>query len=77
MPRMTNWDERQWFSIMYDAQMARISGYDEHGGEHWKEIPVAQWPKQEGGTYRERREEAVLEIQDAIESGHQPGEVKE
>ena len=71
MPRMVTWCDRQYYDIGTDTNVSRISGFDEHSQEHWMVIEVAI----SGSTYRERRDEAVLAIQDAIEEGHQPGEV--
>ena len=69
MPRMITWTDRKSFSLQHDAFMSRISGFDDRNHEHWMVI-------EDGKGYRERREEALLAIQAAIEDGHLPGEVK-
>ena len=68
MPRMNHWRSRQYFSIADDAEVCRISGYDEHGQEHWATIPVEK-------GFSARRRDVVLQIQDAIEAGHPKGRV--
>ena len=68
MPRMNHWRSRQYFSVADDAEVCRISGFDEHGHEHWAQIPV-------GKGLSDRRRDVVLQIQDAIEAGHQNGRV--
>lgn len=69
MPLMTHWHERQYFSVPHDTDVARLSGFDDHSQEHWMIVEA-------GKGYRDRRAEALLKIQDAIEAGHEPGEVE-
>jgi hypothetical protein len=70
MPTMTHWQEVQSYSVAHDCEMARISGFDDHTREHWMMIET-------GAGFRERRQEAVQRIMDAIEDGHEPGEVEQ
>jgi hypothetical protein len=65
---MISWNDRQYYSIEHDADMARVSGFDERHQEHWMMIEC-------GKGYADRRRDAVLKILDAIEDGHMPGEV--
>ena len=66
MPRMNHWRSRQYFSVADDCEVCRISGFDEHGQEHWTTIPVEK-------GFAARRRDVVLQIQEAIEGGHQKG----
>jgi len=70
---MVTWIDRIYYDIGRDCDMSRISGFDDRSQEHWTLIPCGTI---EGRTYRERRDEAVLAIQDSIETGNHPGEVK-
>jgi hypothetical protein len=65
---MNHWRARTYFSVSDDAEVCRISGFDERGQEHWAQIPVEK-------GFSDRRREVVLLIQDAIESGHEAGPV--
>jgi hypothetical protein len=65
---MHHWHERVYWSVSHDAEVSRLSGFDDHAREHWMIVEA-------GKGYRDRREEALLKIQDAIEAGHEPGEV--
>lgn len=69
MATMTHWTDRVYFSVVHDDIVSRVSGFDEHSREHFMIV-------QGGKGYRDRRTEALLQIQDAIESGHEPGELK-
>lgn len=69
MPSMTHWGERACYSVSHDCEMSRISGYDDHAREHWMMIET-------GAGFRERRTEAVERIMQAIEDGHEPGQVE-
>ena len=60
----------QGYSPMYNARMVRVSITDEHGQEFWAMI------KQGGIGYRETLENALNMLQDAVENGRDPGEVK-
>lgn len=68
MPTMTHWNDRVYFSVAHDANVARVSGYDEHSQEHFMIVET-------GKGFAERRRDALAKIQDAIEDGHEPGEV--
>lgn len=65
---MTHWTEKRYWSIVHDKEMARISGFDDHSQEHYMKIDT-------GAAYRERRAAAVENIMEAIENGHEVGEV--
>lgn len=65
---MTHWTEQVSYSLQHDCEMARISGFDDRSQEHFLYIET-------GRGFRERREQAILDIQEAIESGHEPGEI--
>jgi hypothetical protein len=62
-----HWSFRNYFSVARDADVSRVSVFDDWCVEHWREIEC-------GKGYRERRKEAILDIMDAIESGHEGGE---
>lgn len=68
-PTMTHWIDRVYFSVPHDCDVARISGFDDRSCEHWVIVGA-------GKGYRERRDEALIKIQESIESGDPPGEVK-
>lgn len=68
MASMISWFERQYYSMEWDAVVARISGIDDHHQEHWIEIET-------GKGYRDRRGVAIESIMAAIEQGHDPGRV--
>lgn len=75
-PRMVAWRDRSKWSVAHDCEMCRVSGYDQNNQEFWKEIET-------GKGFRDRRAQAVFEIQDAIQSVddngqtiNKPGEVK-
>lgn len=65
---MTTWSERVYYSFDHDAEVARVSGFDDHCQEHFIVVET-------GRGYRDRRNEAVLKIQDQIEKGGLPGEI--
>ena len=68
MPKMTHWNERRYYSMDVDAEVSRVSGFDEHCQEHWMIVET-------GKGYRDRRNAAVDRIMVSIESGTAPGEV--
>lgn len=68
MPSMTSWRDRTFWSIAHDCEMCRVSGFDDHGDEHFLAIDV-------GPAFKERREAAVIFMQEQIEAGHKPGEL--
>lgn len=61
--------ERESYSLIYDANVVRIASARE-GREYFAEI-LAEPRK----TLRDRRDVALDAIQQAIESGREPGEV--
>jgi len=70
MPRMTNWVEYFYYDIQTDTNVSRLSGFDERNQSHWTVIPT-------GRNYRERRTDALVRIQEWIESGNPAGEIYE
>lgn len=65
--RMITWRDRIGWSLAHDHEMARISGYDERGQEYFMVIET-------GAGFRERRNEAVIRIQEYIEAVNERGE---
>ena len=68
---------RRWREIIYwcpltDADKARLVMFDHRGSEYFAVIPH-QAP---GKSYRDRRREALIEIDMAIDAGYPPGEVR-
>ena len=68
MPRMISWSERARYDVQVDANVSRVSGFDDHHQEHWLVIEM-------GKGYRDRRRAAVERIMASIEDGDPPGEV--
>jgi hypothetical protein len=68
MPIMTHWNSREYWSLAHDADVSRVSGYDDRGLEHWQIIMA-------GRGMKARQDEAILLIMDHIEQGNEPGEV--
>ena len=68
MPKMISWSDRSYYSLQVDAEVARVSGWDDHHQEHWLEVET-------GKGYADRRKAAVIAIMDHIEAGNPPGEV--
>lgn len=68
MPRMISWSDRVRYDVQVDAQVGRVSGFDDQHQEHWMNVEA-------GKGYRDRRATAVLRIRDSIEAGDPPGEV--
>jgi len=66
---MISWIDRSYYSIAHDGQVARVSGFDEHHREFWMVIP-------KGKGYADQRRAAVEKLMEAIEEGHEPGEVE-
>lgn len=69
MPVMITWTERKYFSLQHDAHVSRVSGFDDQHQEFYVVI-------EPGKGYAKRREETLLKIQESIEAGNLPGEVK-
>ena len=70
MSRMISWQDRIYYDVGLDAQVARISGFDENHQEHWMIVDV-------GKGYADRRLQAVCTIRDSIEAGDPAGQVVE
>jgi hypothetical protein len=64
------YSEYRTYSPIKDCLISRISMADERGGEFWMEIDG------DGKTYREARDRALADIQEAIERGLLPGKVE-
>lgn len=58
------------YSPVHDAEMIRISVFDARGAEYFILIPAA-----DGRRYRERRDEALEDIDTAIAQKCEPGQV--
>ena len=69
MSRIISWNERKSWSIQHDCTMARISGFDDRNQEHWTMIET-------GKGYADRRKDAIEMLQESIERGDLPGEMK-
>jgi hypothetical protein len=59
------------YSAIHDCEMVRLSVGDRHGREFFMMLPAA-----EGKRWRERRNQALDDIQAAIDQGCEPGEVR-
>ena len=68
VPTMICWTDRVYYSVAHDDIVSRVSGFDENSQEHYMIV-------QGGKGYRDRRNEALLQIQDSIEAGEPAGEV--
>lgn len=68
---MSIYSEFRYYSPISDRDMVRLSMTDKHNREFYMAIP-----ENEGKRYRERRDEALMHIQTAIEAGLQPGQVR-
>jgi hypothetical protein len=69
MSRLISWSDRVEYDINLDCDMARVSGFDENHHEHWMVVEA-------GRGYSQRRKEAVFALQESIEAGDEPGELK-
>lgn len=69
MPSMTHYTEYKYWCIIRDHDMCRISGFDDHGKEHWAVVAL-------GPGWIERRKQALVRIEDHIESGAEAGLVE-
>lgn len=65
---MTTWSERVYYSFDHDAEVSRVSGFDDHCQEHFIVVET-------GRGYRDRRTAAVDKIMLQIEAGGLPGEI--
>lgn len=68
---MTLYREFKFYSVIHDREMVRLSCADSHGREFFVMVPSAS-----GKRWRERREEALTNIEAAIAQGCDPGEVR-
>lgn len=68
---MSAYREFRFYSPSHDAEVARLSMADDGGREYFAIVVVAA-----GKGWRERREEALTAIDDAVAAGAPPGEVK-
>jgi hypothetical protein len=65
--KMISWSDRQYYDINLDADVSRISGFDDHHMEHWIVV-------QSGKGYRDRRNAVLEVIMTSIERGDLAGE---
>lgn len=65
---MTTWSDRVYYCIHRDAEVSRVSGFDDHCQEHFIVVET-------GKGYRDRRDAAVEKIMASIERGDPAGEV--
>lgn len=68
---MTTYTEYRAYSPLHDAEVVRLSMYDARGGEFFALVPADAQKK-----WRERRDEALDTIMDAMDAGQFPGEVE-
>lgn len=59
------------YSTLTDCEMVRISATDKHHREFYALVP-----RDQGRRWRERRDEALENIEAAISQGCEPGEVR-
>jgi hypothetical protein len=69
MPLRT-WRQYRFYDVTNDCDAVRISGFSGHG-EYWVARPVAQG----GKSRRQQLDEALDQIEAAIDAEAQPGEV--
>lgn len=62
----------RYWSIAAGCRVLRISLADEHGREHFAQVPAARL---RGKDYRAKLEAILDAVQDAIDVGAAPGEV--
>ncbi len=67
---MTTFSEFEYYSVLHDANVARVSIIDPHGAEFFMIVE-----RDEKG-YRDRRNDAIDACVEAIEAGCAPGEVR-
>lgn len=70
LSRQVHFSEYEYYSVMHDAEVCRVSIPDDNGREFFAIVPV------DGKGYRERREAACNTIIEAIRQGCRPGEVR-
>ena len=68
--RRRGYSEHKRFSITAGGMVARISVFNEHGHEFWREVDA------EGRGYRDRVHGALELIDEAMRLGCDPGEVR-
>lgn len=69
---MTGYHEYRYWSPLHDADMVRLTVFDQRGAEYWSLVPASAPRK-----YRERREHALKLIDYAMEQKMEPGQVVE
>lgn len=70
MTRRAGYSEHKRFSIVAGGMVARISVFNSHGHEYWREVDA------EGRGYRDRVQQALELIDEAMTLGCDPGEVR-
>lgn len=63
--------EHAYWSTTHGADVVRLSAADEHGQEYYAFVPAAM-----GTTGRRLREKASGALQQAIDAGLEPGEIR-
>lgn len=64
------WQQLRFWSPTLGTDAVRLSVVDDRGGEFYRIIPAVV-----GRKYREERDRVLDELEDAIASGAEPGEV--
>lgn len=63
--------EFRGYSVLHDCEMVRLSVADRHGREFFMRLPAST-----GRPWRDRRAQALDDIETAIAQGLDPGEVR-
>ena len=72
---MTVFTQHYRYCVIRDCAVARLSLFDERGGEYWMEVPTDQRDGSGRIPWREARSAALDRISDALRRGDEPGEV--
>lgn len=70
IPRQLHFSEYEYYSVLHDAEVCRISVPDENGREFFAVVPL------DGKDYKGRRDKAMDAIVEAMRLGLRPGEVR-
>jgi hypothetical protein len=68
---VSGYQEFRFYSPVHDSEMVRVSMFNGEGHEFFVTIDGTY-----GKSYRKRLEDAVIDIEQAIVSGREPGEVR-
>ncbi len=69
---MNGYRQFRFYSPTLDAEAVRLSMADEAGQEYYMIVAASE----AGKRWRERRDEALAALDDAISRRHEPGEVR-